>query len=238
MASVGDQDYLRAVERGDLRTAGKMVAAAAKEFGFCVGPVFHGTRSEFTEFRQSSDPERFNIGFHFGSKVQAKYRVFGDGEDQGDGVLISAYLKGNFVEFTDLGGFEPHAVADSLLKKGWMRKSDVLSVYRATRKVETANDLRVIYERHIYPAFQKYGYTGISYENEIEGPGKSYAVFSPDQIRLATPVAYDDLGQPIPLSRRFAPGSNDIRGVLVEEMPGPPAPGQQLSNPPFTAHLR
>ncbi|MFA5382179.1 MAG: hypothetical protein WC356_03365 [Candidatus Micrarchaeia archaeon] len=36
-------------------------------------------------------------------------------------------------------------------------------------------------------------------------------VFSPDQIKSADPVTYDDSGKPIPLSQRFNPATNDIR---------------------------
>ena len=68
------------------------------------------------------------------------------------------------------------------------------------------------------------GYDGLVVKNVIDigweqHEGKSadeyltddFAVFSPEQIKSADPVTYDDLGNIVPLSERFNPESNDIR---------------------------
>lgn len=47
-----------------------------------------------------------------------------------------------------------------------------------------------------------------------------YVVFSPEQIKSADPVTYDDNGNLIPLSERFDTGSKDIRYSIEEETEG------------------
>jgi len=54
-----------------------------------------------------------------------------------------------------------------------------------------------------------------SEEADTSGPIESWAeeilVFSPNQIKSADPVTYDDQGNPIPLEKRFDPSIPDIR---------------------------
>jgi hypothetical protein len=80
-----------------------------------VGPLYHGTTAPpFSVFKQSEDPERMNIGFHFGSMEQARYRA---GEN---GMIIKAKLRGSFIRTPDMGGFEPHSIAEWMESKGWV----------------------------------------------------------------------------------------------------------------------
>lgn len=44
-----------------------------------------------------------------------------------------------------------------------------------------------------------------------------YAFFSPEQVKSADPVVYDDKGNVIPLSERFSPDNPDIRYSLMED---------------------
>jgi len=216
-----DAAYLSAVNRGDLVRAGEMVAAAANDAGFVVGPVYHGTKdmSGFTVFRQSDDIERANVGFHFGSLEQAKYRVHGDGNEAGAWRLIPAFLSGNFAPMADVGGFEPHAIADWMVEQKWCSKRRRDAVYADTESIYTTNELMAVYEKFIYPEFSKRGYDGFFYDNEVEGAGTSYCVFSNTQIKLAEPVVYDDNGEIVPLTRRFLSGC-DIRGDASPRLAG------------------
>ncbi len=54
------------------------------------------------------------------------------------------------------------------------------------------------------------GYDGIVYQNEVEGRGDSYIIFSSNQAKLAN-VTMDDSGKIIPLQKRFNSKSQDIR---------------------------
>lgn len=50
-----DEEYMAAVESGDMATAQKMVDEAAKAAGYTIGTVYHGTNVEFNEFKSSAD---------------------------------------------------------------------------------------------------------------------------------------------------------------------------------------
>ena len=95
-----DTTYMDAVNRGDMETAQRMVDKAAKEAGY-VTNGYHGTKSKgFTVF------EKGDIGFHFGTKEQAKTKAghitpsksanpfFLDEENEIKiGTIINAFLK-------------------------------------------------------------------------------------------------------------------------------------------------
>ena len=55
---------------------------------------------------------------------------------------------------------------------------------------------------------EKEGFEGIVFDHS---EALTYIVFSPDQIKSADPVTYDDEGNVIPLSERFNPKKSDIR---------------------------
>jgi hypothetical protein len=55
------------------------------------------------------------------------------------------------------------------------------------------------------------GYDGVRFEARMWDASDSFAVFYPNQIKLADPVTYDDNSEIIPLSKRFNPNTDDIR---------------------------
>jgi hypothetical protein len=67
-----DAEYLAAVERGDMETAQRMVDEAAKNAGYTIGPVWHGTNIDFTEFdkKKSKSNNRFGKGFYFAKEKE------------------------------------------------------------------------------------------------------------------------------------------------------------------------
>ena len=62
-------------------------------------------------------------------------------------------------------------------------------------------------------ALQRAGYDGILQSMS----GDEAVVFSPEQIKTAEPVTYDDEGKVIPLSKRFQSGNADIRYSVSEQ---------------------
>jgi hypothetical protein len=54
--------------------------------------------------------------------------------------------------------------------------------------------------------FGEAGFDGVSLSTMQE-----VIVYTPSAIKLADPITYDDSHNPIPLSQRFNPSSNDIR---------------------------
>jgi hypothetical protein len=66
-----------------------------------------------------------------------------------------------------------------------------------------------INELNISQVLMENGYDAISYTDWDKG--KIISIFSPNRIKSADPVTYDDDGNVIPLSERFNPGNSDIR---------------------------
>jgi len=74
-----DSTYLAAVERGDMAVASAMVRAAANKAGFRIGPVYHGTNHDFTEFVKGENrmAMRAELGFWFSDDAEETKR-FGE----------------------------------------------------------------------------------------------------------------------------------------------------------------
>ena len=81
-----DSDYMAAVKSGDTAKAQQLVDQAAKAAGYNVGPVFHGTGSEFTSFDTEKTGGR---GFYFAKNKQlAEHYSRGQKPN-----IVSAYVK-------------------------------------------------------------------------------------------------------------------------------------------------
>lgn len=81
-----DAEYFSAVEAGDTAKAQELVDQAAKAAGYNIGPVFHGTRSQFNEFQQTREVggDEYGKGFYF-SELEGVASRYGDR-------VIPAYL--------------------------------------------------------------------------------------------------------------------------------------------------
>jgi hypothetical protein len=81
-----DAEYMSAVEAGDTAKTQELVDQAAKAAGYTVGPVFHGTRSQFNEFQQTREVggDEYGKGFYF-SELEGVASRYGDR-------VIPAYL--------------------------------------------------------------------------------------------------------------------------------------------------
>ena len=169
-----DTEYLSAVERGDMKTAQKMVDEAAKNWGAIslqgdVSTVFyHGTNESFTEFR----PEEMSSVE--GSYFFAENRM--DAEAYGDNVY-EVYLSARNLADYDNQPSEFYRLRDKRDQVAWLKER---------------------------------GYDGWYADMDSGGWGE-LSVFSPNQIKSADPVTYDDDGNVIPLSERFNSEENDIR---------------------------
>jgi len=144
--------------------------------------VYHGTTSPvpFTVFRQSTDPDRLNIGFHFGTPEQAAERV-GDPDAVIYPRILPVYLSLQRPLVTpDLNTWSAVEVADELARRGLMRPADLAFVERLASSSEHAALKRV------HRGLKAIGIDGFLYENAIEGAGTSYVVFDPRQIKSAT----------------------------------------------------
>jgi len=188
-----DEDYMKAVESGDMELAGEMVREVAR----IVMPdtkvvdenetpliVRHATDYDFNIFNReyagkntdgnATDEDwakTARLGFWFNDKNPSKLT--------GQKREVAAYLDIKNPAYFD-------SLEDLVLE---------LSSVSAEEFVERLKD---------------YGYDGISVRDEEFG-GNSYVAFDSNQIKSADPVTYDDEGKVIPLSERFNTASEDIR---------------------------
>lgn len=76
------------------------------------------------------------------------------------------------------------------------------------------------WDQALYDRLVAAGNDGAIADDDWGGPwNKHYIAFSPNQIKSADPVTYDDEGNVIPLSQRFRPTSPDIRRMAAEPAP-------------------
>ena len=198
-----DADHMKAVESGDMETAQRMVDEAAKEAGYKVGPVFHGTNSKFNVF----DTDTFGSWFSEHENLSRSYFNEEDG-----GKIIPAYLKiDNLLEIPET-----------------VDMSNEVSAKKALNEVNRANGTSFSIEDIGYPAdyvgmgFEYFGSAGDVFIKKaiekgydgltaLETGDRTYNVFDPQNIKSSDPVTYDDSGNVIPLSERFNKASDDTR---------------------------
>jgi len=203
-----DEEYLTAVSMGNELRAQALVDEAAKKAGynFSWPYAYHGTESDtFYTFDMEGVANADNVdegaGYFFT-------------DDAGEARWFTAPQ-------TDLMGSRgkpsPHSrVLKVFLRSPKSMEFDTQSDFRAYVNVEAP------YVKGRTPGYgfrnllSKQGYTGVKIHDSQLGGGEWgngtwYIVFSPEQIKLADPVTYDDDGDVIPLSERFNPNSNDIR---------------------------
>lgn len=211
-----DQKYLDAVEKGDMKTAQKMVDAVAKR---CFGDsavqdkVWHNTKKKFTEFKNSFP----NVFFFAKDKKWAD--KFGAEERYSGKENTKAY----YVEIK-----KPIDMTEEKSGEEWLS-------YFKDKGIEVGGNGRAKLERFgdrsipgyailnhdsaepngtgFRDALVKAGYDGAILEDIKRGSADrtSYGVFDSRGIKSADAVTYDDSGKVIPLSRRFDE-SADIRG--------------------------
>lgn len=139
--------------------------------------VWHGSHSEFTTFARSND-----IGFHFGTKGQARTMAGRSKTSNVKGYYLS--IKNPLQVSFDFGDWE--ADYDFLLK---LERDNILTgeeVYELNKQRVgdsylgwRSKDAQLIRD-YLY---KKGGWDGIEYPNRFEGEGKSYIAFRQEQIK-------------------------------------------------------
>jgi len=217
-----DAEYLAAVESGNLEKAQKMVDDAAKAAGYRVGPVWHGTLTDFTTF-ELDDTRARDSGF----LGRAFYFTRSEGMAESFGPrVVAAFLKAD----------NPFDVRTATI-------DEVISLVQASRKIKglppldegkidgIRQDWQTLVTRDNWIQFD--GPTPIQrevfikslgdtsamakaagYDSVIGASEQAVAVFEPSQIKSADPVTRDASGNIIPLSQRFNEESNNINFSL------------------------
>ena len=214
----GDKKYLDAVERGDMKTAQKMVDAVAKRFlsdSAVQEKVWHNTKKKFTEFKNSFP----NVFFFAKDKKWAD--KFGEDARSSKPENSRAY----YVAIK-----KPIDMSAEKSGKEWLSyfaEQGVKIGGNGKEKLEGFGD-RVIpgyailnhdsaepYGTGYRDAMVKAGFDGAILEDIKRGNADrtTYGAFYSRDIKSADAVTYDDNGNVIPLSRRFDEGV-DIRGDI------------------------
>ena len=206
-----DLAYESAVQSGDMATAQRMVDEAAKKAGYTT-KGYHGTGEDFNVFSEDKVGKRnvWGKGFYFGTSKgiaddYASWRASKGGKYR----IVSAYLKFDnpyIPSKSTIGSAEE--ILDRWFPDMW-QTSRKLGVGYINGKLDgAALDLLQFMAEHngieVRDVLTEYGYDGVKDGGEL-------VAFSPEQIKSADPVTYDDNGFIIPLSKRFDPTVSDIR---------------------------
>jgi hypothetical protein len=236
LSSDRDAEYLKAVDDGDTKAAQKMVDEAAKKAGLVRSR--HATGADFTSFDRGKipdyDPDTNIRGFHFSTEatVSTSYRY----QNSAGNKVMDVYLdigrtvpraeaqrmvnNGNHtagfpngfdtVVFLEPAGSPTKEQQDTYDRGDEVHLPNGYSVIKSTgeingNKYESADLFRTKPPYEIIT-----GYNDLS--DAFSMHDESHVVVkSPNQIKSADPVTYDDQGNPIPLSQRFNEKSDDIR---------------------------
>ena len=191
-----DQEYLDAVNSGDMEKAQRMVDEAAKAAGYNIR-AFHGTPTEdgrmpFTVFKSGHFTDDFEFADYYGNAA-------------GTGYIYNTYLK-----------IENPLVYDFKGQNSDFAKDDAgnnISTWTIFNKAKESGEYDGVILRNV----DEYG-TGIEEDGgEYPGSVTDYIPMNPSQIKSADPVTYDDNGNVIQLSERFNPGNEDIRFSVQSE---------------------
>lgn len=211
-----DQEYLAAVEAGDMETAQRLVDEAAKAAGYKTDPLWHRTWTKFNKFipggpdaevsswLSKEGTQRTQIGpsgrVVFMSFNKEETPSFHNQKQTGER-FIKAYanIRNPLVVDDDTRDFAIDVYAEGF-------KEFPLLVTEEARKslVDNGHDAVLLY------------YKG---RTTADGKADEVILLNPNQIKSADPVTYDDAGNIIPPSKRFQKTSDDIRYSLAPKSP-------------------
>ena len=207
-----DAEYMSAVEAGDMEKAESMVRDAAMAAGYNL-EAYHGTDVDFNEFkrRRHANGNIWGSGFYFADSEDA---AAGWGERakianrSGDYKVLHTYLSVHnpFELYSDRLELGLGEYAEDVISK--LDPEYDADIIEAIRTETPIDDYRGEANDRIADAIQELGFDAIQgyYYDEYHT-----MVFSPNQVKSADAVTYNDNGEVIPLSERFNPENNDIR---------------------------
>jgi hypothetical protein len=201
-----------------METAQVMVEEAAKAAGYAVGPVYHGTDVDFTEFKHNRpvNGKIWGDGFYF-SESQEDATVWGQRAAEKstgnvhDAIVLPVYLKLEnpvYLKSEDLlrDGLPEDVkgqIIDAIGDKPF--DQDLKNILQDSEFVEDFETQE--YAQEISGYLKDLGYDGII--GEYDGD-THYVIFDSTQAKSFNEATYDNQGNPIPLSQRFT-DSRDIR---------------------------
>jgi hypothetical protein len=194
VVEVSDTAYMDAVAKGDMKTAQRMVDAAAKKAGYTT-KVFHGSSAKFTKPNMPLFLGDESIASTY---AQNRSMMYGEGAQP---VMYRFYGKFNKTASEDM-------VKQVAQDMGFEVEND-MAFSVLDPQISSGKSPRLIQE------LKKRGYDSAKIDDFSADDAtklvESFVAFDPSQLKLADPVTYDDKGNVIPLSQRFNNQSEDIR---------------------------
>lgn len=217
-----DAAYKDAVERGDMETASRMVRDAAEKAGYTSVPRYHHTNAKFTKF-DASKSRSTESGYFFSNDI-SDTKKFGEN-------TITAFLKfnksnpwigdrvGDVISREQfdmyLRGIDDVMEKNGLSEDGRFYGESLFSYDRFKDKSIADAISMPMYDRKVYKygdEFRKAFADATGFDGARSGSWAQWeSVFTPEQIKSADPVTYDDDGDVIQLSKRFDFTNPDIR---------------------------
>ena len=232
MVEVSDAAYMDAVAKGDMKTAQRMVDAAAKKAGmvedggFYVpdrGAAIQERLSGKTRLYRASDSGYAEDGQSFSEEISTA-NAYRDGAGFG-GPNIFAYDVDTSKSLRVDGIKDFARKVDNILTdevKEWINDRG------SNNTLDSWKDYGFGYTHD--PLHNKWGPKGFSLQEELRNKGYDWLVFEDEfpanaithwllkevglegvPIKSANPITYDNAGNVIPLSQRFSRQSEDIR---------------------------
>lgn len=133
--------------------------------------LYHGSPNTFNVFKAG------DIGFHLGTKSQARTRVGA----KGNVVEYYGNLRNPIKFDVDLGSWDAdYVLTNRLVEKGVISDEEARGVLRTDDgKKRSTGDAN----KRLRELLRDKGYDGISYKNSFEGSGNSYILFDPNQAK-------------------------------------------------------
>jgi hypothetical protein len=208
-----DETYAKAIESGDMEEAQRLVNERARQAGYTIGPVYHGTAVKDLRVPVGARGVAAHLTFDkkyadaFAKDAADNYSA--DYAPEGwDGTTYELRVKGNIFDprkKEDIAKLQ-ETLGDDTYAKGFSGKTGKLK-YLATEA--TYEDLEL---SEIQEALKEAGFDGyLDRDYVAQDWGTNLAIFDANNIKSADPATYDNDGKLIPLSQRFDTSKSDIR---------------------------
>lgn len=201
--SLKDQDYMKAVNAGDMETAQRLVDEAAKAAGY-TEEVFHGMGHRHNVYKSGNGQYGEGVYFTYSKNVGEVYGA----------VVDHLYVKvGRIADYADaykvLGKRDEQTMDEFAQTLGFPNFDEMIADWD-NDPTEVASNPELI------DLLMSKGFEGF-----IDDGNSGFVLWDFDgieyRIKSADPVTYDDAGNVIPLSKRFDSSNPDIRYSLKGE---------------------
>ena len=184
--------YFNAIKNNDINTLQNMIKKTARKNGYNYGPVYHAGRRDLVP----------REGIVFFSN-EPRNKEFGPITTLAFLMMRHSYTNSSY-DIEEVLNYMPENVINKLVSyySDWdiTNKEELKKIIEEEEKWQTT-----IFRKYIQEAGFDSVFTRDTFGGKIE-----YAVFKPNQIKLASLITYDNNNNPIPLKERFNPNNPNI----------------------------